>query len=212
MLKLKLFSVLFILTILGLLGSCKTGDSQVTVIPGKSIAGIELGMHRKDVIALLGQPSKELSQEDVGESIHPYFLGKEKFINAPLPRFTVLLYPKPYLSIFLYENDTIGAVQLGYTPNVHVEGYDFLKFEYLSQNEINLIGKPSSTIRDKKSETVMIKNAPRGTKLEYYVYGYEQPNLVLGLIFDRTKQKSSEKFIAVNYITIKSDKIISIPE
>jgi len=57
-------------------------------------------------------------------------------------------------------------------------------------------------IRDKESEQKMLSIAPRETKIEYYVYVYDQPGVVLGLVFDRTKAQSSKYFIGLNYIVV----------
>jgi len=64
------------------------------------------------------------------------------------------------------------------------------------------IGEPSSVIRDKESEQKMLSLAPRETKIEDYVYEYDPPGLVLGLVFDRTKAQSSKYFIGLNLIAV----------
>jgi len=174
MYKLTLLPFLLVITVLGLIASCRTGESQVIVIPGKSIAGVELGMHRKEVVSILGEPSKVLSHEDYGKTIQPGILGGEKFEGA-IPQLTILQYSKPNVVVVLDdENDAVTSIQLGYTRNVHVEGYDFLKFNYLSIDELSRLGEPSSKTRDKSSEEYLLKYAPEGESIEYYVYDYER--------------------------------------
>ncbi len=190
--------------------SCSKSETPIVVVPGKSIAGVELGMSRDKVISVVGKPTKEISSKDIGQIGQFRVLGGGTF-TGKIPRMTVLVYSIPPLFVSLHEDDKVGAIQLGYTESVRVEGYDFLKFKYLTKEEIERIGKPSSMVRDEKSEQQMLSMAPQGTKLEYYVYGYDQPGLILGLVFDRTKEQSSRYFIGLNYIAISLGKVLPSP-
>jgi len=63
-------------------------------------------------------------------------------------------------------------------------------------------------IRDEVSEQQMLSTAPEGIKIEYYVYVYDQLGVILGFIFDRTKEKSSSHFIGLNYIAVSARKVL----
>ncbi|GAI76967.1 unnamed protein product, partial [marine sediment metagenome] len=52
------------------------------------------------------------------------------------------------------------------------------------------------------AETEMTSMAPKETILEYYEYRYDTLGINIGLVFDRSKQKSSKHFIGVNHIDI----------
>jgi len=198
--KTKLFWVLYILFALLFTSiSCSKREAPIVVVPGKSIAGIELGMSRKKVISVLGKPTEETSSKDIGQMGVLRVLGGGT-IKGEMPQMTILVYSSPPLFVVLHEDNKVGALQLNYTDSVQVEGYDFLKFKYLTKEEVECIGKPSSVIRDKESEQKMLSIAPKETKIEYYVYVYDQPGLVLGLLFDRTKEQSSKYFIGLHFI------------
>ncbi len=199
----KFFYILF--ASLLIFASCTKSEKPIMVVPGESIAQVELGMSRGQVITLLGQPNKEISSNNLGQIGRIGVLGGGE-ITGEIPKFTFLLYSTPDLSITLHENDKVGAIQLGYNESVRVKGYDFLKFKYLSKAEIERIGKPSSVIRDKEGEDYLLSMAPKGTKIEYYVYEYGQLGLTLGFVFDMIKEQSSENFIALNYIAVGSPK------
>ena len=171
------------------------------VVPGKSIAGVELSMSRKKVISVLGKPTEETSSKDIGQMGVLRVLGGGT-IKGEMPQMTILVYSSPPLFVVLHEDNKVGALQLNYTDSVHVEGYDFLKFKYLTKEQVECIGKPSSVIRDKESEQKMLSIAPKGINIEYYVYEYDPPGLVLGLVFDRTKEQSSNYFIGHNLIAV----------
>jgi hypothetical protein len=187
--------------------SCSKKEKPVVVVPGRSIAGVELSMSRDQVISVLGKPGKAIFPRDIEQLGQFRELGKGPFTEE-IPRMSVLVYSTPPLFVSLHENDKVGPIQLGYTKSVLVEGYDFLQFKYLAKEEVERIGKPSSVIRDEASEQQMLSTAPEGTKIEYYVYVYDQPRLTLGFVFDRTKEKSSRYFIGLNYIAVSAGKVL----
>ncbi len=83
-------------------------------------------------------------------------------------------------------------------------GYDELEFKYLSDDQVHRLGKPVAVYRDENAEKTLLSKAPAGTVLEYHVYEY--PDLKLGFVIDRTKQKSSKYFFGLNYIAVTSGK------
>ena len=174
-------------------------ETPVVVFPGRSIAGVELGMSREDVIFVLGEPTDILSSEDLVGKV--YESGTEALTDEPLKR-TMFLYSTPYLSVVLGEDDTVELLQLSHTDHVRVKGYDFLKFKYLTKEEIEHIGKPSSVTRNRKIEQQMLSRAPKGTRIEFYHYIYDQLGLWLDLVFDRTEEQTSEHFIGLNSISV----------
>lgn len=188
--------------------SCFNEETSIVVVPGKSIAGVKLGMSIHEVISLLGNPTKEISSKDIGKIGGQFRVLGGGTIKGEMPKMTILVYSNPPLFVVLHEDNKVGALQLGYTDSVRVEGYDFLKFKYLSIEEIKRIGKHSSAIRDKESEQAILSIAPNGTNIEYYVYEYDQQELVLGLIFDKTKEQSSNYFVSLNYIAVSTSKVL----
>ncbi len=92
--------------------------------------------------------------------------------KGPAPRISILAYTTPPLFVVLGEDDRVNALQLGYANDVRVDGYEFLGFRYLSLDEIERLGRPSSTIRDEASERQLLSTAPEGAKIEYYVHSY----------------------------------------
>ncbi len=175
--------------------------APIVVVPGKSIAGVELGMSRDRVISVLGKPTKEISSQDIGQMGQFRVLGKGPF-TGEMPRMTILEYSTPPLVVVLHDDNQVGALQLGYTDSVSVEEFDFLKFKYLSKEEIALLGKPSAVVRDENAEHTLLPTTPEGTKIEYYVYTYDHLGMKLGLIFDKSREHSSKYFIGVNYIWV----------
>jgi hypothetical protein len=133
---------------------------SIGVVPGKSIAGVELGMSRDKVISVLGKPTKEISSSDIGQIGQFGVLGGGTF-KGRIPQMTVFVYSIPPLFVSLHEDDKVGAIQLSYTESVRVEGYDFLKFKYLTKEEIERLGKSPSIVRDEDSEQRMLSRAPR---------------------------------------------------
>ena len=190
------------------LSGCFAERAEVVVVPGRSVAGVELGMSRDRVISVLGKPTKEISSQDIGQMGQFRVLGEGPF-TGEMPRMTVLVYSHPPLFVSLHEDDKVGAIQLGYTESVRVEGYDFLQFKYLAKEELERIGKPSSMVRDEASERQMLSMAPEGTKIEYYVYDYDHLGMKLGLIFEKSREHSSKYFINVNYIQVGVNDILA---
>ncbi len=183
------------------LSGCFAERAEVVVVPGRSIAGVELGMSRDRVISVLGKPTKEISSQDIGQMGQFRVLGEGPF-TGEMPRMTVLVYSTPPLFVVLHDDNQVGALQLGYTDSVSVEEFDFLKFKYLSKEEIALLGKPSALVRDENAEHTLLPTTPEGTKIEYYVYDYDHLGLSLGLIFEKSREHSSKYFIGVNYIAV----------
>ena len=208
--KIKLFWVLCI-CFAWLSVSCSKREAPIIVVPGKSIAGVELSMSSDEVISVLGKPNNEIPSEDIGQIGEFGVLGEEKFTGKP-PQMTILAYSAPPLLVVLHQDNKVSELQLGYADSVSVRGYDFLKFKYSSKEEIELIGKPSSVVRDERAEQKMLSIAPKGTKIEYYVYEYNQPELILGYVFDRIKEQSSKYFIGLNYIAVSSRKVLPPPQ
>ncbi len=183
----------------------------VQVVPNRSIAGVALGMTYSQVVSILGEPSEKWSAADISKIGEFRVLGGEKY-EGVVPKMSFLHYTKPPLVVVLHENSRVALLQLGYTDNVLVEGYSFLKFRYLTQKQIDSIGKPSSVVRDKESEKRMLSMAPTGAMIEYYVYEYKGMGLKLGLIFDRTKEQKSKRFIGLNYIAISQNELMPSSE
>jgi len=201
------YSLSILLASLFVSPSCSKKETPIVVVPGRSIAGVGLGISHDQVISILGKPTKEIASQDIGQLGQFRVLGEGLF-TGKMPRMTILVYSTPPLFVSLHQDDKVGAIQLGYTESVRVEGYDFLQFKYLTKEELERLGKPSSMVRDEASEQQMLSMAPEGTKIEYYVYQYDQPGLILGLVFDRTKEQSSRYFIGLNYIAVSTGKIL----
>ncbi len=123
-------------------------------------------------------------------------------LEEPLPEINILIYTVPQLTITLNENNKVIAMQLGHTENVYVEGHDFLRFKYLSLEELERLGRPTAKFRQERIKEKMLERAPKGTDIDYFTYRYNRPQIELGLVFDSTKRKDSENFIALDYIFI----------
>ncbi len=179
---------------------------MIQVVPGKDIAGLELGMSEEQVVSILGKPRFRLSKEEIHKFGGVYEISKngknESVPLGALENIKLLRYQKPPLDVLIDKDNKVSRLSLRYSENVSVKGYPFLKFKYLTQDELNSLGSPHSQDRMKQSEQIMMSNAPNGTVYEYYEYFYDKIGINLGLVFDRTKQKTSKYFIGVNHIDV----------
>jgi len=204
----RAFSFTLLLVLVLVHGACTRTEAPIVVVPGRSIAGLELGMNRGAVIAALGRPAREVAPEDVTRVLRFEVLGGGG-LRGEVPPMTLLMYTNPPVVIWLLQEGSVGSVQLNYSERVRVEGYDFLTFRYLTKEHVERLGKPRSVIRDHDSEQHLLSKAPPGTQLEYYVYEYDRLKLTLGLVFDRTRERSSPHFIALNYILLSAQRELS---
>jgi hypothetical protein len=205
LLHLSIYAVLIILTtIIG----CSKREKSIQVLPGKSVAGVELGMSEEQVLSILGQPTSQSYKDDMDRLGGVYDVAPDgKYERVPLEKIEnmkVLMYQTPPLTVLIDKNNKVGRLSLSYCEEIFVKEYAFLKFVYLTEEEMRALGEPASITRMKDSETKMISVAPKGTILEFYEYHYDTVGINLGLVFDRTKQKSSKHFIGVNHIDIYS--------
>jgi hypothetical protein len=155
------------------------GQNVIQVVPGRSIAGIELNMSGKEVISRLGKPSSELSGNDMEKFGRVYSVSpRGDYLKETLKEreerenIKIFLYQNPPLTILINKNNRVEKISLGYSENIAVTGYPFLEFRYLTQDELKLLGKPSSEVRMRESEQIMMSKAPPGTIYEYYEYFY----------------------------------------
>ncbi len=205
MLHLSIYTILIILTTVS---GCSKRQKLIRVVPGKSIADVELGMSEEQVLSILGEPTFQYDKEGMNRLGGVYDVTPDgKYERVPLGKMEnmkVLTYQKPPLTVLIDKNNKVVRASLSYYEEIFVKGYRFLKFAYLTQDELRALGKPTSIARMKDSEKKMISMAPKGTVLEFYEYHYDTVGINLGLVFDRTKQKSSKYFIGVNHIDIYS--------
>lgn len=110
--------------------------TPTVVVPGQSIAGIQLGMSRDKVISVLGKPAREITTDKAEARA----LGSSKLEGA-LPRMTLLSYKTPPVTVVLHDQNKVGSIQPGFTEDLRVQGYDFLAFRYLSLDELDRLGK-----------------------------------------------------------------------
>jgi len=187
---------------------CSTREKPVQVKPGKSIAGVELGMSEKEVYSILGTSSFQFSKEDMRKNGNLYNISPSgQYERVPLQEMKeekVIIFQKTPLTIIIDESNKVTRLSLSYCENVSVQGYPFLQFRYLTQDELDSLGSPRSKYRMKQSEQIMMSKAPKGTIYEYYEYFYDTIGINFGLVFDRTKEKSSKYFIGVNHIDVYS--------
>lgn len=205
LLHLSIYAVLIILT--PIFGCSKRGKS-IKVEPGKSVAGVELGMSEEQVLSILGQPSSKFDKDSMDKLGGVYDVTPDgKYERVPLEKIEnmkMLMYQKPPLTVFTDKNDKVVRLSLSYCEEIFVKGYSFLKFVYLTEDKLRTLVGPTSITRMKDSETKIISGTPKGTILEFYEYHYDTVGINLGLVFDRTKQKRSKYFIGVNHIDIYS--------
>lgn len=197
-----------IFLILATITGCAKKEKIIQVVPGRSIAGVELGISEEQVIFILGEPNSQFSKEEMDKFGGVYAVTPEgKSDKVPvkeMEQMKLFRYLKPPLDILINENNKVERLSLSYCENVFVKDYPFLKFKYLTQQKLQSLGEPSSKMRMRQSEEKMMSMAPKGTILEYYEYFYDEIGLNIGFVFDRTKQKISEYFMGVNHIDIYS--------
>jgi len=182
----------------------ETQKKTVIVVPGESIGKVKLGMSKEQVISVLGKPIYYFPPEVVG--IASYEIGREsQYKKAPpeeCERYEIFVYLEPPLKIIINKDNKVERIDLDICKNVSVKGYPFLEFKYLTLQEIQKLGKPSSIVRMELEEKIMMSKAPPGTILEFYYYFYNDIGLGIGIVFDRNKEKVDKHFIAVNGIDI----------
>jgi hypothetical protein len=187
---------------------CASKQQITKVVVGSSITNVKLGMSIDQVIKILGEPCSQFSGKDIEKFGRVYNVTPEgkyqRTSGEELTKIKLIRYLKPPLDILINENNKVEKLSLGYCENVFVQDYPFLKFNYLTQEELNRIGEPTSKYRMQEAEKVMMANAPTTAIYEYYEYFYESLGVNLGLVFDRTKQKNSTYFIGVNHIDVYS--------
>jgi len=181
-------------------------EKMIQVLPGKGIAGVELGMLENQVISVLRTPNLQLNKQQIEKLGGVYRVDPNGRVErVPLQEIKnekIIIYQKPPLFILKDENNKVVRLSISFYENVFVQGYPFLKFKNLTQDELSLLGEPSSKQRMKKSEVIMMSKAPAGTIYEYYEHFYNKIGMNVGLVFDRTKQKTSKYFIGVNHIDV----------
>lgn len=201
-------SVFMIIQLLIIISGCS--PEVIQVVPGKSIAGVELGMSIDQVVSILGEPDSVFSIEDIIKSgdMSKYDMeggGYRKPTSEELedmPVMKVLGYSYPFLTIVIDKDGLVGRLSLGYSENVFVKDYPVIKFKYLTQNEYRNLGEASSIRRNTDAEMKLLSMAPQETVIEYYDCFYDKMGLAVGFVFDRTKEKKSKYFIYVNYIDV----------
>ncbi len=195
-----------ILIILTTIVGCSKKEKLTQVVPGKHIGGVELGMSEEQVLSVLGEPSSQFDKAAMNSLGSFYDVtpdGKyEKVSSEETEKMKLVIYQKPPLSILIDENNKVVRLSLSYCEEIFVKGYPFLKFVYLTEDELGALGEPTFVTRMKYAETEMTSMAPKGTILECYEYRYDTLGINIGLVFDRSKQKSSKHFIGVNHIDI----------
>ena len=181
-------------------------EKPIEVVPGIGIAGVNLGMSDQQVRSELGTPHSELTKQDIeraGGARRTIGNGQDEIVPAQETEIEKIVeYRKPSVTVLIGHDNSVARLSLSYCSNVTVRGYSFLKFKYLSQEELSRLGIPDGINRMKNSEQSMMAQAPPGTIYEYYEYWYDSLGMNLGLLFDRTKEKNSKHFIGVNHIDV----------
>ena len=194
------FIVLIILSCL-LFACSKEVEQKIEVIPGKSIAGVEIGMSKERVMSILGNPRLSMSASEVQK------IGKEfeNFFDVPdseLPTTKVFIFSNPPLYVVINKQNKVVQLNLGRCDNLAVLGYPFLRFDYLSLPDLNKIGVPRSILRNEAAEQAVRASSPKGSWIEYYDFTYDKKGLVLGLVFDKSRQRDNMNFVKPNYIKV----------
>lgn len=159
----------------------KSQNKPIIVIPAEGAMGIKLGMNKEEVISILGHPKRIDYTTDPkdGEVLE------------------ILSYTDPPVGVLLDKNNNVFLLELmtlGYIKDIEVIGYNFLEFDkYLTEQELNIFGKPDVVIRDLTYEKIFNSKLPEGTIVESYMYIYENLGLTVGFAFDRTRQKEGKK-------------------
>ena len=148
--------ICIIFIILATITGCAKKEKIIQVVSGRSIAGVEIGMSEEQVISILGIPSSQFSKEDMDKFGVVYDVSPEgKYEKVPLEEMEdakILMYQKPPLTIIIDKRGKVIRLSLSYCENVFVKDYPFLKFKYLTKQELQSLGEPSSKMRMRQSE------------------------------------------------------------
>lgn len=201
-------SVFMIIQLLIIISGCS--PEVIQVVPGKSIAGVELGMSIDQMVSILGEPDSVFSIEDMVKSgdIYKCDMGSGEYRKPTsedledMPVMKLFFYSYPSLTIVIDKDGLVDRLSLGYSENVLVKDYPVIKFKYLTQNEYRSLGEASNIMRNTDTEMKLLSMAPQETVIEYYDCFYDKMGFAVGFVFDRTKEKKSEYYIAVNYIDV----------
>ena len=193
--------------VISILPSCSKKRKATYVVPGRSIAGVNLDMSEQQVLAILGQPTSQYDMESMAKlgAVHDIDrTGKyERVPSKEMKGIKVLAYEQPPLAVTIDENSQVVRLSISYCEDISVKGYPFLRFVYLNEDELERIGQPTHVARMKASEEKLTSMAPEGTELEFYEHSYDTLGMNLGLIFDRTVEATGAKgFIGVNHIDV----------
>lgn len=200
--KLSALLVLLMMTCFLFNSGCSKPEQKIIVTPGKSIAGIEIGMSKERVIDILGNPRLSMSAADIARSATSFSSFLSLAPDTPL-KTIVFFFADPPLYIVINENNKVIHLSLGSCSNLEVQGFPALKYSYLSLRELSTIGAPNLIIRNKESEKALLSTMPKGSQIEYYNFQYDQKGLILGLIFDKIRQKEGDdNFVKLNYIKV----------
>ena len=182
--------------------NCSKPAVKIVVTPGKSIAGIEIGMSKERVMLILGNPRLSMSAADIAKS-GDNFASFLALSPNPSPKTKVFFFSSPPLYIVINENNKVIHLSLGSCPNLEVQGFPSIKFGYVSLPELDKIGFPDTIVRNKDSEKAILSTLPKGSQIEYYNFQYNKQGLILGFIFDKVRQKDGYKdFVKLNYIKV----------
>jgi hypothetical protein len=186
------------------LGCSKRGN-VIKIVPGQSIGAISLEMSKLDVVQLLGKPPRIYTREEMNTTGQINDVTPDgRYIPAQMTEnLELLLYDRPPVGVLINTDDgKVKRIGLYYCDDIIVQDYPFLKFKYLTSEELDGLGTPSSKCRMKNAEEVMMSHAPKGTVWEYYEYHYDSKGLNLGLVIDKTKQDTSKHYIGINHIDV----------
>jgi hypothetical protein len=204
------FIILVVLVIFTIGSGCSKKEKIIQVIPGQSIAGVELGASKDQVLTRLGNPHFQVDKENVDKFVDEFkgVLGEydregryEKWSPDVIGEKKMMIYTKPPVFILLDEYESVIRITLSYCKNLVVEGFPFLKFNSLSLEQISSLGEPSSMFRAKEYDKELSKDRP-GEIWVNYEYFFDDIGLNLGLAFNKTKQARSQYFIGINHINV----------
>lgn len=182
--------------------NCSKPEVKIIVTPGKSIAGVEIGMSKERVMVILGNPRLAMSAVDIAKSGNSFASFLALSPNTS-PKTKIFFFSNPSLYVVINENNKVIHLSLGSCPNLEVQGFPSIKYGYLSLPELDKIGLPTIIIRNKDSEKAILSTLPKGAQIEYYNFQYDKQGLILGLIFDKVRQKDGyEDFVKLNYIKV----------
>lgn len=201
----KNFPVLIIIMVfcLAVLGGCaqEPPEKMIEVIPGKGIAGVELGMSKERVMSILGSPRLSLSARELTK------IGKEfaSFLDIPsedISSTKVFVFSTPPLYVAINKQNKVIQLNLGRCANVVIQGYPFFRFDYITLEDLNRLGSPRTIQRNQDYAAAILASLPKGADIEYFDFSYDHPMLALGLIFDKQRQKDSRRYIKPNCVKI----------